>query len=82
MNATKLWLSVKETAPLLGKSPKNIYDQIRLGSFPFAYRRGRGDSGAIYISARDIGLITDTQTKEAQNSATIEARNTACAFGD
>ena len=65
----KLWLTVKETAPLLGRSEKAIYEQIRTGGFPFAFRRSRGDSGAIYISARDIGLVTDgrAENSEAQD---------------
>jgi len=67
LNMQKLWLSVRETAPLLGKSPKNIYDQIRLGSFPFVYRRGRGNSGAIYISARDLGAIPEPGAGNNEN---------------
>lgn len=59
MNAKKLWLSVREAAPLVGRTPKQVYDLIRLGSFPFAYRRSRGNSGAIFISARDLGLIPE-----------------------
>jgi helix-turn-helix protein len=82
LSTQKLWLTVKETAPLLGRKPSAIYEQIRTGGFPFAYRRARGDSGAIYISARDLGLIPNAQNEAAQNSATIETRNTACAIGD
>jgi len=66
----KLWLTVRETAPLLGRSEKAIYEQIRTGGFPFDVRRGRGDSGAIYISARDIGAIPEqgAENSEAQGN--------------
>lgn len=69
MAIQKLWLSVKETAPLVGRKPKAIYEQIRIGSFPFEFRRSRGDSGAIYISARDIGLLPErgAENGEAQD---------------
>lgn len=60
MQTMKLWLSVKEFAPYYGKKPGAIYEDIRQGRFPFAYRRGRGDSGSILISARDAGVIPPT----------------------
>jgi hypothetical protein len=76
----RLWLSPAETAPLIGaKDDQAVTRAIRLGQFPFDYQRmGR----KILISARSLGLITDTQNEEAQNSATIATRNTACAIGD
>lgn len=68
MAVHKLWLTVKETSPLIGRSEKAIYEQIRTGGFPFTIRRSRGDSGAIYISARDVGLIPEqgAENNEAQ----------------
>lgn len=70
MTVQRLWLRVREAAPLLGRSEKAIYEQIRLGRFPFVIRRSGGDSGAIYISARDIGLLPSpggAEKEEAQN---------------
>jgi len=82
LSTRKTWLTVRETAPLLGRSEKAIYELIRTGAFPFVYRRGRGDSGAIYISARDLGALPEARKEEAQERATIETRNPACASGD
>ena len=65
---TKHWLTVKEFAPHYGRKPSAIYEQIRTGGFPFVYRRTRGDSGMILISARDFGLIPEqgADNSEAQ----------------
>lgn len=61
----KLWLTVREAAPLLGRKPSAIYEQIRLGIFPFEFRRA---GVAILISAQDLGLIPEIglANKEAQ----------------
>jgi hypothetical protein len=70
-----------EVGPLIGADKQDIYRAIRLGQFPFDHVRiGR----KIKISARSLGLIPEqgAQNEEAQNSATIETRNTACAIGD
>jgi len=36
-NASQLWFSVDEAAPLIGDSPDTIYRDIRAGQFPFAF---------------------------------------------
>ena len=65
---TKLWLTVREVAPIYGRSEKAIYEQIRMGKFPFVFRRA---GSAIYISARDIGLIPpETQKEDGEREAT------------
>ncbi len=66
MKRIKLWLSVKEFAPYYGRTEKAIYEQIRTGGFPFDYRRTRGDSGLILISARDVGLVEQNETLDAE----------------
>jgi hypothetical protein len=85
LSTQKLWLTVKETAPLVGRSEKAIYEQIRTGGFPFIVRRSRGDSGAIYISARDVGLIPEqgAANNEAQEgNQSVTTAIPARAFGD
>ena len=69
--APKLWISVREAAPIYGRSEKAIYEQIRTGKFPFVIRRA---GSAIYISARDIGLIPpETIKKEGDDSVAASA---------
>ena len=67
MEAPKLWLSVKEAAPILDRTDKAIYEQIRTGGFPFEYKQTR-KGAPIYISARDIGLIPPETGKEGDES--------------
>lgn len=54
----KLWLTVKEAAPLIGASKDAIYRDIRQGTFPF---RTLEIGGLIRISAKEIGAITDRE---------------------
>jgi hypothetical protein len=54
MVVPRLWVSIKITSQVTGKSEKALFEQIRTGIFPFEYRRaGR----SILVSARDLGLL-------------------------
>jgi hypothetical protein len=54
MVVPRLWVSIKITAQAIGRTEKAIYEQIRVGTFPFAYRRA---GKSILVSARDLGLL-------------------------
>lgn len=74
MVVQKYWLRVKEASPVTGLSAKAIYEQIRTGIFPFEFRRA---GGAILISARSLGLITEqSANNEAQPQEALA--ETAC----
>lgn len=78
MSTLKLWLSVKEFAPLYGRKPAAIYMQIARGRFPFVYRRCNGDSGTILISARDVGAIPPTaEPQKTETQSSVNFRETA-----
>jgi hypothetical protein len=52
----RLWLSVKEAAPIIGDDEDAIWRDIRLNQFPFEFVRS---GKRIKISARSLGLIRD-----------------------
>jgi hypothetical protein len=78
MNNIKLWLSVKEFAPFYGRTTRAIYEQIRTNGFPFKYRRTRGDSGSILISAHDAGLVTAQAEIQARTVIANRASDSTC----
>lgn len=50
----KLWLTIKEAAPVIGDDPPTIWRDIRENQFPFEFVRcGK----RIKISARSLGLL-------------------------
>jgi hypothetical protein len=66
----KHWLKPKEASPVTGLKVKTIYEQIRRGIFPFEYRRA---GTSILISARDLGLITESANKETREGESLTA---------
>jgi len=50
----RLWVGVAEAAQATGKKKKTIYEQIRIGTFPFRIRRA---GTSILVSAVDLGLV-------------------------
>ena len=67
----KLWLTVRETSPILGMGTDEIYLNIRRNTFPFKFVR---IGGRIRICARALGLITDSnqsQNSNAQDKADV-----------
>lgn len=59
----KLWLTPEEAADVLGNKRDAVYRDIREGKFPFEYVRiGK----RIKISARSLGVITETATTKSE----------------